>query len=417
MTEGWELSLGLAKSAAWVLSGFRALELFHLAGAGRPTKISATQMTSDRSADRLQSGALLSHYRITDTLGAGGMGVVYRAVDTRLNRTVALKVIGIDGGPGDRRLRFIKEARAASAFNHPNIVTIHEVDEADDIDFIVMEMVSGTSLEKRIQAGGLPIDEAVTVAEQVAAALDAAHAADIVHRDIKPANIMVTDTGHVKVLDFGLAKQLVPAQPDASTLTAMVTTPGTVLGSLAYMSPEQAQGHPVDGRSDIFSFGVLLYEMLSGQRPFGGRTQVETIAKILETDPPLIATLRPDVPPALGALVSACLKKDRNLRPTARQVHEQLSALRLHVRRRLRAWATSCAAVQCWFRRRLWRSRSWAVGCGGGDRDETSVTHAGACRQSWRSPNAAMPPPSIVTRARSWRACPTNRGCSSAGPI
>ena len=286
-------------------------------------------MTSDRSQDRLQSGALLSHYRITDTLGAGGMGVVYRAVDTRLNRTVALKVIGIDGGPGDRRLRFIKEARAASAFNHPNIVTIHEVDEAGDIDFIVMEMVSGASLEKRIQAGGLPIGEAVTVAEQVAAALDAAHAADIVHRDIKPANIMVTDTGHVKVLDFGLAKQLVPAQPDASTLTAMVTTPGTVLGSLAYMSPEQAQGHPVDGRSDIFSFGVLLYEMLSGQRPFGGRTQVETIAKILETDPPLIATLRPDVPPALGTLVSACLKKDRNLRPTARQVHDQLSALRL----------------------------------------------------------------------------------------
>ena len=128
------------------------------------------------------------------------------------------------GGCGSSR------RRAASAFNHPNIVTIHEVDEAGDIDFIVMEMVSGASLEKRIPAGGLPIDEAVTVAEQVAAALDAAHAADIVHRDIKPANIMVTDTGHVKVLDFGLAKQLVPAQPNASTLTAMVTTPGTVLG-------------------------------------------------------------------------------------------------------------------------------------------------------------------------------------------
>jgi dienelactone hydrolase/predicted Ser/Thr protein kinase len=277
-------------------------------------------------------GTLVSHYRIVEPLGAGGMGVVFRAVDTRLNRTVALKVVapGVEASPGGRQ-RFIKEARAASAFTHPNVVTIHEVDAAGDTDFIVMELVSGRSLEERLSAaGGLPIDEVLAVAEQVASALDAAHAAAIVHRDIKPANIMVTESGHVKVLDFGIAKQLVAAAaPDAATVTgADATRAGTVLGSLAYMSPEQAQGLAVDGRSDVFAFGVVLYEMLTGRRPFVGTTPVETVAKILEAHPPPVNAVRADAPAALSALVAACLTKDRAGRPSAHDVHQRVVTIR-----------------------------------------------------------------------------------------
>ena len=156
----------------------------------------------------LTAGTVLSHYRVDELLGAGGMGVVYRATDLKLNRTVALKVIGVDLGGGDQRACFLKEARAASAFNHPNIVTIHEIDTAGEIDFIAMELLSGRSLDKRIAKNGLPIDEVMSFAEQVASALAAAHVAGIVHRDIKPANVMVSDAGHVTLLDFGVAKQL-----------------------------------------------------------------------------------------------------------------------------------------------------------------------------------------------------------------
>lgn len=302
---------------------------------------------SDTGPLRLAPGDTLSHYRITDTLGAGGMGVVYRAVDTRLNRTVALKVIRHDAADGDRRTRFIREARATSAFNHPNIVTIHEVDAAGALDFIVMEVVPGSSLDRRIPAGGLPIDDVISLGTQIASALDAAHAADIVHRDIKPANVLVTDTGHVKVLDFGIAKQLVPHAPDATTLMDPdATRRGTVLGSLGYMSPEQAQGLAVDGRSDVFSFGVLMYEMLSSRRPFSGTTEMETVAKILAATPAPLAAQRSDVPTALVALVASCLEKDRSRRPSAHDVHEQLAAIG-------RSRAASAASVGELLRRRV----------------------------------------------------------------
>ncbi len=277
----------------------------------------------------LAAGAVLSHYRIVSPLGAGGMGVVYRAVDTRLDRPVALKVIApaLDDG-GQSRRRFLKEARAASAFTHPNIVTIHEVDAAGGVDFIVMELVDGRSLEQRLQAGGLPIDDVLAIAQQMAAALESAHAAGIVHRDVKPANVMVTTSGHVKVLDFGVAKRVETAEPDAATAPgATATRAGTVLGSLAYMSPEQSQGLAVDGRSDVFSFGVVLYEMLAGRRPFTGSTPVEVTARILEGSPPPLEAARPDVPPALAALVAACLAKDRARRPLAGEVRARLSEI------------------------------------------------------------------------------------------
>jgi predicted Ser/Thr protein kinase len=282
----------------------------------------------------------LSHYRVVEPLGAGGMGVVYRAIDTRLNRTVAIKVISANLADAELRRRFLKEARAASAFSHPNIVTIHEVDTAGDVDFIVMELLSGRSLDKWIAPNGLPIDEVLSFAEQIASALAAAHAAGIVHRDLKPANVMVSDAGHVKLLDFGIAKQLAaPSGADAATLTVVdPTAPGVVVGSVPYMSPEQAQGHAVDGRSDVFAFGVLVYELLTGRRPFSGTTSLETVAKILEATPPSVEAIRNDVPVALATLVSSCLEKDRNRRPAAAALHAQLSALR-------RARATSTVSL------------------------------------------------------------------------
>ncbi|MEO7156989.1 MAG: serine/threonine-protein kinase, partial [Vicinamibacterales bacterium] len=301
----------------------------------------------DSHPDRLPAGATLSHYRIVEALGAGGMGVVYRAVDERLNRTVAIKVIGRDAGDTEQRGRFLKEARAASAFSHPNIVTIHEVDSDGGIAFIVMELVEGRSLDKRVAAGPIGIDDAIAIAEQIAASLLAADAASIVHRDIKPANVVVTESGHVKLLDFGIAKQLAgPATADAATLTVQdPTVPGAVLGSVAYMSPEQAQGHAVDARSDVFSFGVLLYEMLAGRRPFGGTTAVETVAKILEATPPSLTAVRADVPGPLAALVTSCLEKDRNRRPSATEVHARLLAIK-------RSRDESTASVGAVFRRR-----------------------------------------------------------------
>jgi hypothetical protein len=290
---------------------------------------------------------MLSHYRIIERLGAGGMGVVYRATDERLNRTVALKVIGADAAAAGHRLRFLKEARAASAFTHPNTVTIHEVDTAGDVDFIVMELLQGRSLDTRIAEGPLPIDDAISYAEQIASALKAAHHAGIVHRDIKPANVMVSDAGHITLLDFGIAKELASAAAaDARTLTAMdATVPGAVLGSVAYMSPEQAQGLPVDGTSDVFSLGVLVYEMLTGRRPFGGTTAVETVAKIIEATPPPIEAIRADVPASLVTLVSTCLEKNRTRRPASDDVHRRLAAMRS-------ARATSAVSIGQVLRRR-----------------------------------------------------------------
>ena len=276
-------------------------------------------------------GSRLSHYTLTAPLGAGGMGVVYRATDSRLNRTVALKVIAPDAiADADRKHRFIREARAASALSHPNIVTIHDIGEVDGVDFLVMELVSGRPLDQLIPEGGLPVDRAIDIAIQIASALEAAHRADIVHRDIKPANIMATDSGQVKVLDFGLAKHLDGlANQDLTTVApTLATGAGIVLGTMAYMSPEQAQGLPIDGRTDIFSFGAVLYEMLTGHRAFAGATSMSTLAAILSEQPPPMETLRKDLPNGLVQLVHDCLHKDRAQRPSARAALDRLTILK-----------------------------------------------------------------------------------------
>ena len=230
-------------------------------------------------------GRSLAHYAVVEKLGEGGMGAVYKARDERLDRFVALKVLPADKmSDPERRRRFTQEARSASALNHPNIVTIYDIGHADGVHYIAMEYVAGRTLSELIGRRGLPLRKALSLAAQIAEGLGKAHAAGIVHRDLKPSNIMVTPDGLVKILDFGLAKLVEAAEPpgDAAATMTMTRTPateeGVILGTVAYMSPEQAEGKPVDARSDIFSFGSVLYEMLSGRRPFEGETKASTMA-------------------------------------------------------------------------------------------------------------------------------------------
>ena len=266
----------------------------------------------------------LGHFSLLEKIGEGGMGRVYKARDTRLERLVAIKLLAeARRGDADRRARFIQEAKAASALNHPNIITIHEIGEHDGQTFIVMELVDGKPLNELIPRKGMRLPEALRIAAQVAAALTAAHAAGIVHRDLKPANLMVDAHGRVKVLDFGLAKLFAPAKlaagsvDESASTVAMdqpVTEEGVVLGSVPYMSPEQAEGKPVDARSDIFSFGAVLYEMITGQRAFRGESRASTLAAIVEKDPPPPSEISPITPPELDRLVARCLRKDVNRR-------------------------------------------------------------------------------------------------------
>jgi eukaryotic-like serine/threonine-protein kinase len=265
----------------------------------------------------------ISHYRIIETLGKGGMGEVYLATDTRHHdRKVALKLLPPDVTKDETRLRrFRQEARAILALNHPNILTIYEIGEEDENYFIATEFIDGVTLRTHLAHNQMEIEKALDVAIQTAAALDAAHAAGIVHRDIKPENIMLRADGYVKVLDFGLAKlaEITPDQnsshnPEADTIPLSDTDPGAVIGTTGYMSPEQARGRTVDARTDIFSFGVVLYEMVAGRVPFGGENKNDIIAALLNRDPPLLARYAPNAPPELERIVTKALAKDKEER-------------------------------------------------------------------------------------------------------
>ena len=278
----------------------------------------------------LSPGTPIGHYEILDAIGAGGMGEVYRARDTKLLRDLALKVLPIDVATDvDRLIRFEREARSASALNHPNIVTIYEIGRFDTMSYIAMELVAGRTLRDVIMDGPLPIRRFITIAAQIADGLARAHDAGIVHRDLKPENVMITRDGTAKILDFGLAKLV---GDHTELVTVSQTTPGLVQGTVGYMSPEQASGKAVDSRSDQFSLGAVLYEMATAKRPFSRNTNAETLAAVIRDEPEPLHSLVPDLPLALRWAIERCLAKDPDERyASTRDLSRDLAQLRDHV--------------------------------------------------------------------------------------
>jgi serine/threonine protein kinase len=279
-------------------------------------------------------GQTISHYSVIEKLGAGGMGEIYKAQDTRLNRFVAIKVLSAASvGDPEHRRRFIQEGQAASALNHPNIITIYDIVSQDALDCIVMEFIAGATLAECIPKEGMPLEQVLACAVQMADALRAAHAAGIIHRDLKPGNVMVTGSGLVKILDFGLAKlsftTAVDPADETKPLHAPMTMEGSILGTVSYMSPEQAEGRRIDARSDIFSFGLVLYEMLTGAKAFGSGSAISTLAMILRDEARPISQVVRGIPPELELIVNRAMRKDPDHRwQSMQEMHAELLALK-----------------------------------------------------------------------------------------
>jgi serine/threonine protein kinase len=393
---------------------------------------------SQQSALDLVRQRRFGHYEILEKLGAGGMGEVYRARDLTLGRAVAIKVLrrSTSRDP-DRLARFEQEARSASALNHPNIVTIYEIGTVDAIRYIAMELVEGRTLRKILLDGPLVTRRALQFAAQAAGGLAQAHEAGIVHRDLKPENIMVTGDGRLKILDFGLAKLVAPAADENSpTESGEVygTEPGRILGTVGYMSPEQAEGRSLDFRSDQFSCGAILYEMATGRPAFRGPTRHQTLTAIIEDDPAPIATLNPTVPPPLRWIIERCLAKDpaerygstRDMARDLENVLEHLSEVSPAARppgaerkdgarrARTRAFvAAGLVALVCAVAAVAWvaRSRGFA-GSGAGAPDAPWPSWASrTCREARTRPGCRRPSPRCSPP--SWRradGCARSRG-------
>ena len=327
-------------------------------------------------------GKSLGRYAIESKLGEGGMGVVFKARDTQLERAVAIKVLppGKVADP-DRKRRFVQEAKAASALNHPHIITIYDVGSDGDTDFIVMEYLAGTTLDHLAPAQGLPLKRALAIAVAIADALAKAHEAGIIHRDLKPSNVMITDAGGVKVLDFGVAKLLEPAEASGETRTvAAATEEGTTIGTPGYMSPEQAEGRRLDGRSDIFSFGAVLYEMVTGRKAFAGESRLSILAKILNEEPVSPTRLSAAIPPDLEKTILRCLRKDPARRfQTMADLKVALEDLVLD------SSGTAPSPVSV---RASWSPRRWALVAG---LPIVGLSAAYFAAQSWRMPVTSEP--------------------------
>ncbi len=279
----------------------------------------------------LSVGARLGPYEILSSLGAGGMGEVYRARDTRLQRDVAIKVLPERVAKDPEALtRFEREARTVSQLSHPHIGAVYDVGRDGETEYLVMELLEGEMLSERLLRGPLPLEDVLRFGRQIAQALDAAHRRGVAHRDLKPGNIMLTKSG-VKLLDFGLARALAPSSDTlthAATAASNLTQDGFILGTVGYMSPEQAEGREIDARSDIFALGAVLYEMVTGRRAFEGSSRAATLSAVLTSQPPPIRSVRPEMPAAIEPLVSLCLAKDRDRRwQSAHDVDLQLEAI------------------------------------------------------------------------------------------
>jgi WD40 repeat protein len=335
----------------------------------------------------LDPGTRLGPYEITALLGAGGMGEVYRARDTRLERTVALKVLLAQGAADpDRRRRFEQEARAVSALNHPHICTLHDIGSAGGTDYLVMECLEGETLAERLARGPLPLPEVLARGGETAAALAAAHQRGIIHRDLKPGNVMLTAHG-AKLLDFGLAR--LTQRPAASGESQTLSAPGAIAGTVPYMAPEQLEGKAIDARTDVFAFGVVLYEMLTGTRPFSGESQAAVVAAILGREPAAVSSLAPITPPALDRLIHKCLAKSPDARwQSAADVADELRWIASGSGTGAAAGAVSRPATR---RRRRW---PWAAATG-----VLVLCGAAAGWWAWRD-RFSTPPPAIQASHR-----------------